>query len=552
MTANLNIASALFRMAEQQPDATAIHYPRGPRSAGRARYEALSYRDLAADARRIAAGLATIGIASGTRCAMMVRPSPEFFALAFGLFHAGIVPVIVDPGIGLASLRTCLGEAKPEAFIGIPQAHVARLLLRWARATVKTTVTVGPRLGWGGHSLDAVRRAGDAAVDWKAPEVEEDDVAAIVFTSGSTGIAKGVVYTHGNFTAQVQMLREALHIEPGELDLPTFPLFALFDPALGMTTVLPKMDFTRPASVDPREILEPVRLFGVRTMFGSPALLDRVGRYAEPRGETMPSLRRVMSAGAPVPTSVIERFTKLLSPEARIVTPYGATESLPVAVIAHDEILRETAARTASGSGICVGRPVDGVRVEIITISDEPIPAWSDALRVEGKEIGELVVVGRNVTHAYFGRERATRLAKIRGPAGETMHRMGDLGFRDAEGRLWFCGRKSHRVVTRAGTLFTDPCEVPFTAHPDVRRAALVGVPRGSETMPVMCIELEESAKKRDLPSLRAELRAIALAQAHTSAIDTFLVHRSFPVDIRHNSKIFREKLAVWAREQTA
>jgi len=552
VSANLNIASALFRMAEQQPDATAIYYPRGPRAAGRARYEALSYRDLAADARRIAAGLATIGIVRGTRCAMMVRPSPEFFALAFALFHAGIVPVIVDPGIGLASLRTCLGEAKPEAFIGIPQAHIARLLLRWARDTVKTTVTVGPRLGWGGHSLDAVRRAGDAAADWKAPEVEEDDVAAIVFTSGSTGIAKGVVYTHGNFAAQVQMLRESLHVEPGELDLPTFPLFALFDPALGMTTVLPKMDFTKPASVDPREILEPVRLFGVRTMFGSPALLDRVGRYAEPRGETMPSLRRVMSAGAPVPTSVIERFTKLLSPEARIVTPYGATESLPVAVIAHDEILRDTAARTASGSGICVGRPVDGVRVEIITITDEPIAEWSDALRVEGEAIGELVVVGRNVTHSYFGRESATRLAKIRGPSGETMHRMGDLGWRDAEGRLWFCGRKSHRVVTHAGTLFTDPCEVPFTTHHDVRRAALVGVPRGrGEITPIMCIELEEGANKRDVSSLQTELRAIALAHAHTRAIDTFLVHPSFPVDIRHNSKIFREKLAVWAREQT-
>ena len=545
-----NIARALFRTAERTPDATAIYYPRGPRSAGRARYEMLTYGALAADAQRIAAGLASIGIGRGTRCALMVRPSPDFFALSFGLFRAGIVPVIVDPGIGLASLGACLGEARPDAFIGIPQAHLARLLFRWARDTVKTTVTVGPRLGWGGHSLDQVRAAGDRAREWTAPEVGEDDVAAVLFTSGSTGIPKGVVYTHGNFAAQVQMLRDTLRIEPGELDLPTFPLFALFDPALGMTTVLPKMDFTKPAAVDPREILEPIRLFGVRTMFGSPALLDRVGRYAAPRGEKLPSLRRVISAGAPVPTTVIERFMTLLDPEARIVTPYGATESLPVAVIAHDEILRDTAARTASGAGVCVGRPVDGVRVEIITISDEPIAEWTDALRVEGEAIGELVVSGPNVTHSYFGRDAATRLAKIRGPAGETMHRMGDLGWRDAEGRLWFCGRKSHRVVTKAGTLFTDPCEAPFNQHPDVRRAALVGVPRAGDVLPVICVELEASAKKRELTSLRAELRGIAQKHAHTSGIETFLVHPSFPVDIRHNSKIFREKLALWAREQ--
>lgn len=550
MSADPNIAGALFRMAAQQPDATAIYYPRGPRSAGRERYEELTYRALAADARRIGAGLASVGIGRGTRCALMVKPSPDFFALAFGLFQAGVVPVIVDPGIGVGALGACLAEAQPEAFIGIPQAHAARLLFRWARGTVKTTVTVGARLGWGGSSLEQVRRAGDAATGWTAPVVAQDDVAAIVFTSGSTGVPKGVVYTHGNFAAQVRMLRETLGIEPGELDLPTFPLFALFDPALGMTTVLPKMDFTRPAQVDPREILEPVRLFGVRTMFGSPALLDRVGRYAEPRGEKLPSLRRVISAGAPVPTAVIERFTKLLAPEARIVTPYGATESLPVAVIAHDEILRDTAARTAAGKGVCVGRPVEGVHVEIISISDEPIAEWSDALRVTGETIGELVVSGPNVTRSYFGRDAATRLAKIRGAGGEALHRMGDLGWRDAEGRLWFCGRKSHRVVTKHGTLFTEPCEAPFNAHADVRRSALVGVTRGGEVKAVLCVELEPGAKRRDLMVLRAELRGIALEHAHTAELDTFFVHPSFPVDIRHNSKIFREKLAVWAQAQ--
>jgi acyl-CoA synthetase (AMP-forming)/AMP-acid ligase II len=476
----------------------------------------------------------------------MVKPGPDFFALAFGLFHAGVVPVVIDPGIGLPSLKTCLAEARPEAFVGIPQAHVARVALGWARDTITRLVTVGPRLGWGGPSLDLVRREGERTPGWRPPGVREDETAAIVFTSGSTGIPKGVVYTHGNFAAQVRMLRASLALSPGDVDVPTFPLFALFDPALGLSTVLPRMDFTRPAKVDPREIVEPVRLFGARSLFGSPALIDRVGRWTAARGEKMPSLRCVMSAGAPVPATVIERFTRALEPEARLVTPYGATESLPVAIMAHDEILRETAARTASGAGVCVGKPVDGVRVEIIRISDEPIAAWTDALRVEGEAIGEIVVSGPNVTRAYFGRDEATRLAKIAGSSGEILHRMGDLGWRDASGRIWFCGRKSHRVVTDAGTLFTEPCEAPFATDPRVRRAALVGVRRRGKVLPVVCVELEPGAKP-DRAALLRDLRAIARAHAHTRAIDTFLVHPSFPVDIRHNSKIFREKLAVWA-----
>jgi acyl-CoA synthetase (AMP-forming)/AMP-acid ligase II len=552
------VAGALFAMAEARPDAPALHVPVGPRALGRDRYRTLTYRALAADVRRIAAGLHAVGIARGARCALMVRPGEDFFALAFGLFHAGVVPVAVDPGIGLRSLRACLAEAEPEAFVGIPAAHAARVALGLGGPSVRRLITVGRRLGWGGVTLAEVRARGDQALEaagWTAPRVAHDDVAAVVFTSGSTGVPKGVVYTHGNFAAQVRLLREALGIAPGEVDLPTFPLFALFDPALGMTTVVPKMDFTRPADVDPREILDPVRLFGVRTMFGSPALLDRVGRYAAARGERFPSLRRVMSAGAPVPADVIARFAATLDPEARILTPYGATECLPVAVIAHDTILGETAARTRAGAGVCIGAPVEGVRVEIIAISDEPIDAWDDALRVPDGTIGELVVSGPNVTARYYGRARATALAKIRGPGGEVMHRMGDLGWRDDRGRLWFCGRKSHRVVTARGTLYTEPCEAPFAAHPAVRRAALVGTPsRGGVSArparPVICVELERDTPRSARRRVLDELRAIAAAHEGTREIRDFLVHPGFPVDIRHNSKIFREKLADWATQR--
>jgi acyl-coenzyme A synthetase/AMP-(fatty) acid ligase len=390
--------------------------------------------------------------------------------------------------------------------------------------------------------------------------VPADETAAILFTSGSTGVAKGVVYTHGIFAAQVEMLRATYGIEPGEVDLPTFPLFGLFAPALGMTSVLPEMDPTRPAHVDPRRIIDAVTHFGVTNLFGSPALIRRVGSYGAAHGVRLPSLRRVISAGAPVPAAAIERFRGMLSDGVQVHTPYGATESLPVCSIGSEEILGETRRRTAEGGGVCVGRPVTGMTVKVIRISDEPISAWRDDLEPPPGEVGEITVRGPVVTRAYYNRPEATALAKIPDVAGGLYHRMGDLGYLDQRGRVWFCGRKSQRVVTPQGTFYTVPCEGVFNAHPAVYRTALVGVSRGGVTEPVLCVEREKHAvpflKKGTAcfsdEQLRQELLALGAAHAHTKAIRTILFHPAFPVDIRHNAKIFREKLAVWAARRLA
>ncbi|MCA9701118.1 MAG: AMP-binding protein, partial [Myxococcales bacterium] len=227
-------------------------------------------------------------------------------------------------------------------------------------------------------------------------------------------------------------------IEPGEIDLPTFPLFALFDPALGMTTVLPDMDASKPAKVAPENILEPIRRFGVTTMFGSPALLNTVGRHGERVGAKLPSLRRVIAAGAPLPAATMRRWHGMLSPEADVFPPYGATESLPVACIPCREILGKTWADTEQGAGVCVGLPVPEIEVRIIAISDEAIDRWSDDLVVPDGDVGEIAVRGPMVTEAYFGDEGATARAKIRDKIRDgdgIWHRMGDLGWRDQQGR---------------------------------------------------------------------------------------------------------------------
>ena len=344
----------------------------------------------------------------------------------------------------------------------------------------------------------------------------------------------------------MRALLDAYGIEPGWVNLPTFPLFALFDPALGMTTIVPDMDPTRPARVDPRKIITPILEHGVSMMFGSPALLDTVGRWGASRGVRLPTVRHVISAGAPVSPEIIERFQRMLPDGAAIHTPYGATESLPVATISSREILGETRHATDRGAGTCVGEPVPSIEAAVIRIDDGPIAEWSEELRVPDGEVGEIVVKGPQVTSEYYNAPGHNRLAKI-ADGGGVRHRMGDLGYLDGTGRLWFCGRKSQRVRTPSGTLFTEPCEAVFNAHPAVFRSALVGVGAPGAQRPVLCVELESHVTRRQHGRVRRELLSLAREFEHTVPIGTVLFHPDFPVDIRHNAKIGRGALAAWA-----
>jgi acyl-CoA synthetase (AMP-forming)/AMP-acid ligase II len=313
--------------------------------------------------------------------------------------------------------------------------------------------------------------------------------------------------------------------------------------------VIPDMDPTRPARVNPKRIIEAVNNQGITNMFASPALLNRVGGYGKQNGTTLPSLRRVISAGAPVSADNIEQFSVMLNEEAEIHTPYGATEAVPIISIKSKEILMETRHLSEKGYGICIGRPINDIDIRLIKISDEPIDAWSEDLRVNAGEIGEICVKGPLVSREYFEDPKATALAKIN-ENGEVIHRMGDLGWIDNKGRIWFCGRKSHRVITADGTLFTIPCEAIFNRHPAVFRSALVGIGPRQQQTPVICIELHKSIAGINKNDLKDELLGLAAANDLTQKIQAVLFHKSFPVDIRHNSKIFREKLAIWAEKK--
>lgn len=549
---NQNIAQHLVQRANERPYSAAVIFPHGRDSSGQVSYTHYTFRQLDDESNRIAYALKKQGLQAGQRTVLMVKPSLHFFAITFALFKLGATPILIDPGMGIKNIKTCLAEAEPEIFIGIPKAQLARKLLGWGKPSLHTCITTG--MAWlpDTLSLNSLinRVPKDCLFDCHQPHQAE--IAAILFTSGSTGVPKGAIYSHQNFNAQIAALHNLYAIEPGEIDLCTFPLFALFAPALGMTAVIPDMDATKPAQVNPDRIFETIDDFGVTNMFGSPALLRRVASQGLRQKRTLPTLKRVISAGAPVPATVLEQFGSMLNDDANIYTPYGATEALPVCSIDSQTILNQTRQLTDAGHGICVGLPVPNLEVKIIAIKDQALATWHDQLEVTPGTVGEICVHGPQVTQGYFNRPESNLLSKIQCEGNGFYHRMGDVGYRDDNGLIWFCGRKTHRVQTTKETLFTIPCEAVFNTHPQVYRTALVGVGNAGEQRAILCVELVDKNDKDQGDKIIAELKQIQQKFHHTQAIEQFLIHPAFPVDIRHNAKIFREKLAVWASRKTS
>ena len=540
-------------MAAAHPTRAALKIPRGRTRAGDIDYLSLSFAELDAEVSAWKVRLAVAGIARGDRTLLLVRQGLPLIASAFALFRLGAVPVVIDPGMGLKNFLACVARSRPTALVGIPFAQILSRLFRPSFRTVRTRVTAS-------GSLTARRSSGSAIVNRKSEIVNSSpaELAAVLFTSGSTGAPKGVCYEHGMFAAQVRLIRETYAIEPGEIDLPLLPIFALFNPALGMTTIVPEIDPRRPAEVDPAKIVRAIRQENVTNSFGSPTLWRKIGEHCVAEKITLPSLRRVLCAGAPVPAALWKSSSAFL-PRGQLHSPYGATEALPVASVSSREIDPTTT------RGACVGRPISGIDVRIIAVIDGPVAALADTRELPRGEIGEMIVRGPVVTQSYDALPAATAAAKISDASvaprsadqpsaldaplsgtGAVWHRMGDCGYLDADGRLWFVGRKVERVEAQQSTLHTEPCEQVFRCHPRVTRCALVGLGERGRQRPALIVEavVKDSAAAR---VFARELRVLALAHAHTTPVKIFYFHPKFPVDVRHNAKIHRLTLAQWA-----
>jgi acyl-CoA synthetase (AMP-forming)/AMP-acid ligase II len=536
--ANANIARHLSLMAATRPQAPALKIPRGRTSDGRIDYLTLTFDELNAEVDSWCGRLISRGVWRGNRTLVMVRPGLPLIASVFALFKLGAVPVVIDPGIDRETFLTCIARSRPRALIGIPSAQLASHVFRKAFSSVSVRIRASNAIT--GRLTKA--RSRKRVPGYEVAVSASTDLAAILFTSGSTGSPKGVCYEHGMFDAQVRLIRGTYDIVPGEIDLPLLPIFALFNPALGMTTIVPELDPRQPATVDPAKIVQAILQEDVTSSFGSPTLWKKIGAYCVANKITLPSMRRVLCAGAPVPEALWEMSRTFLS-NGQLHSPYGATEALPITSIASEE------KEKLKGFGACVGYPVSEIDVRIIEPSDGRIVTMSDTQELRQGGIGEIIVRGPVVTKTYDDNPPATTAAKIAFThdfGTGFWHRMGDCGYLDAEGRLWFCGRKVERVHTPDGTLYTEPCEQIFRVHPRAERCALVGLGPPGQQVPALVVETK-LANPAEGSALARELYSLGAKHPHTAAIIVFFFRPKFPVDVRHNAKIHRHALAKWA-----
>ena len=583
---NVNIARHLAFMATSQPCTAALKIPRGRTRDGKIDYLTLSFAELAAEVAAWRSELSARGVVPGDRVLVMVKPGLPLIAAAFALFAHGAVPIVIDPGMGRKHFLACVARSQPRALLGIPLARVLSRVFRKSFRSVQIRIPASssPTARQRATSHISNSEISNLKFEIAAPRAATD-LAAILFTSGSTGAPKGVCYTHGMFDAQVELIRATYDIRPGEIDLPMLPVFALFNPALGMTTVVPEIDPSRPASVDPKKIVQAILQENITSSFGSPTLWRKIAVHCHHHHVALPTLKRVLCAGAPVPPDLWDLMTAIL-PNGTLHSPYGATESLPVSTISAPEILDRahgTAVATQHGAGTCVGRPLPANDVRIIALTDAPLPTLADCQELPAGQIGEIIVAGPTVTHAYDALPEATAAAKIRGSENPNLpnpksqspenaasaassrisdlefrisapvfHRLGDVGYKDADGRLWFCGRKAERVETTDGPVFTEQIEPIFNTHADVRRCALIGL--GERGRQRLALVVESASPTRistsaDCRRFARELRELAKRHPHTSAIMLFYFREKLPVDVRHNAKIHRLALARWAAD---
>lgn len=539
----MNVAHLLSERVQADPEGRCLIYSQNGID------RVLTFREVETQCDEYAHGLRTFGLRPGDKVLLMERPGPIFVALTWALFKLGCVPVFLDPGMGLKPLLKCIERLKPDALVGVRRAHILRSLHSKPFQSVRRAICTDSR--WLGASpLWRVSASGSGPFTPQA--VEKDQLAAILYTSGSTGPAKGVEYRHGIFHAQVSALKEMFDFQPGEMDMPGFPLFALFSTALGLTCVLPELNPSRPASVEPARLVRAILDWKVQNLQGSPAIWDKLGKYCRDYGIKLPSVRRVITFGAPISLDFIEMWSKLLDGHGDVYTPYGATEVLPVSLMAGSEVLDETSSHTKEGGGTCIGQVVAGVEVRILKCMDEPISEWSDELVLPAGEVGEIAVHAEQVTWAYFEDAAATEKSKIH-QGDKVWHRMGDLGYLDAQGRLWIVGRKSHRVQGKDHLYYPVCAEGIADQHPDVLRSAMVGLGLAPEQRPAMVLQLHKPKLARDVAErnrIAREVKEKLAAHPLYGDIKVVLFHKDFPVDPRHNAKIDREALADWAATQ--
>ncbi|MFE4196711.1 alpha/beta fold hydrolase [Paenarthrobacter sp. NPDC056912] len=530
-------------------DGTAVVEMAADGKAGRS----LSWQELNRNILDLAAGLKEAGVGSGSRVSLMVTPGVDLTVALYACLRLGAVVVVADAGLGTKGLSRAVKGATADFLIGIDKALMAASVFGWPgrRISVRDLAAGRRRMLGVETSLTTLARRGAGSDSVRPMEaVDPSAPAAVLFTSGSTGPAKGVLYTHRQLVGMRDTLAETFGIRSGARLVAGFAPFALLGPALGAVSVTPAMDVTAPRTLTARALADAVAAIDASVVFASPAALRNVlatHNELPADGHTaLAGVQLLLSAGAPIPEPLLADVQRLL-PRASLRTPYGMTEALPVTDISLEEIQAadaEAAAGTVNGAGngVCVGKPVHGASVAVAALAADGSAHGSQAV-VEPGVTGEILVRAPHVKEAY-DRLWLTQRESVSLPG---WHRTGDVGHFDAAGRLWVEGRLAH-VVTSPGAVVTPVgAEQAIERLDCIRLAAVAGVgPAGTQAV-VAVVETVPPARKAGPagPQVAGRVRRAALdAGVKVSAV---LAVPALPTDIRHNAKIDRTRLSSWA-----
>ncbi|RLP68888.1 alpha/beta fold hydrolase [Mycetocola manganoxydans] len=503
----------------------------------------VSWKLLSKRVRQLASGLGAAGVKKGDRVSLLIPPSADLVAVLYACLRIGAIVVVADAGLGLGGLTRAVRGACPDHVIGATPGLSAARALGWPGQKISTTTYPAPlRRALGvSHSLAELVALG---ADERMPEPPAAvDTAAILFTSGSTGPAKGVVYTHGQLSAVRDALAAQYGVGVGTGLVAGFAPFALLGPALGARSVTPDMDVTAPKTLTATAVAAAVKAVDATVVFLSPAAVANVvatsAALTDDDRSALDGVEQFLSAGAPVSEPLLAAISALM-PSATAHTPYGMTEGLLMTDITLDGI-RDAATQDGAG-GVCVGTPSGPTRVRISPLDDNghATGELTDAASVTG----EILVSAPHVEDHYDRLWLTHRASRLGGIPGERWHRTGDVGHLDEVGRLWVEGRMPHVLVTADGVVTPVQPELQAQSVFEVARAAIVGVgPRGLQQV-VAVVETTN-------PARRVSLASPELAEAIRDAVDVplaaVLVVPRLPTDIRHNSKINRSALSTWA-----
>ncbi|MFL6181616.1 MAG: AMP-binding protein, partial [Actinomycetes bacterium] len=494
----------------------------------------ITWRQLAATVTDLSAGLTAVGVAPGDRVALLVPPGADLTAVLYATWRSGAVPVIADAGLGIGGMRRALRGTGVQHVVG-----TARGL-----SAAKGMGLKGTLISVGGFP-PGMRRA--VGVDYTVVELAEigrqvrvgptppvTAEAAVLFTSGATGPAKGVVYRHGQLEAQRDLIAHTFGVKPSDRLVAAFAPFALFGPALGIASVVPDMDVTKPGTLSARALADAIAAIDASLVFAAPGALRSVVRSAssldDAQRERCARVRLLLSAGAPVPRETLRSASQLLG-DCEAHTPYGMTEALPVTDVTLTEL-----EESGRGNGVLVGLPVSNTQVSISPLDVAGAP--TGALTDEPDVTGEVVVRGAHVKDHYdqlWAAQRAS--ARDHG-----WHRTGDVGHLDPDGRVWIEGRLAHLITTAAGVVTPIGPEQRLERLDAVQLACVVGVgPPGHQ---VVVAVVEAPLHVQGVASIEL---SDALRKAAGIEFAAVLVVDQLPVDIRHNSKIDRQQVARWA-----